>query len=209
MKTICLLALFCACLVSTAQAQDHKVSFELTPFGGYRFGGTFEVEGSSDTYDFNDSSSFGLILSVPRSANTQLEILYSTQSTEAEFSAATPNDPVIDIDLQTLQLGGTYQFEGDKVIPYIAATLGATHMRASSTGSASDTFWSGSFGVGVLFSPRSRVGLRLEARAYGTLMKSGSSLLCESGPNVSGCAIHITGDLFTQIETFAGVVFRF
>lgn len=209
MKTIYLRALLCACLVSTAQAQDNKVKFELTPFGAYRFGGTFEVEDSSDSYDFIDSSSFGLILNFPHSANTQWEILYSKQSTEAEFSAATPNDPVIDIDLQVLQLGGTYQFEGDKVLPYIAATLGATHARVSSTGSANDTFWSGSFGVGVLISPNSRVGLRLEARAYGTLTRSDTSLLCESGPNISGCAIRIKGDLLTQMETFAGVVFRF
>jgi hypothetical protein len=202
-------ALLCACLVSTAQAQDREVKFELTPFGGYRFGGTFEVEDSSDSYDFNDSSSFGLILNVPYSSNTQLEILYSKQSTEAEFGGATSNDPVIDIDLQMLQLGGTYQFEGDKFIPYIAATLGAAHARASSSGSASDTFWSGSFGLGVLISPTTRVGLRLEARAYGTVTNSGTSLLCESGPNVSGCAIRVKGDLLTQIETFAGVVFRF
>ncbi len=209
MRIVKLLVLLCACLVSSAHAQDNKVKFELTPFGGYRFGGTFEVEDSSDSYDFKDSSSFGLILNVPHSSNTQFEILYSKQSTEAKFSAATPNDPVIDVDLQVLQLGGTYQFEGDKVIPYLAATLGATHARVSSSGSASDTFWSGSFGVGVLISPQSRVGLRLEARAYGTFTNSGTSLLCESGPNVSGCAIRIAGDLLTQIETFAGVVIRF
>jgi opacity protein-like surface antigen len=209
MKTIYFWALLCACLVSTAQAQDDKARFELTPFGGYRFGGTFEVSDSSDSYDFNDSSSFGLILNFPHRADTQWEILYSKQSTEAEFSAATPNDPVIDVELQVLQLGGTYQFEGDMVLPYIAATLGATHARVSSTGSSSDTFWSGSFGLGVLISPNSRVGLRLEARAYGTLTNSGTSLLCASGPNISGCAIRIDGDLLTQIETFAGVVFRF
>jgi hypothetical protein len=209
MKTIYLRALLCLCLVSTAQAQDDKFNFELTPFGGYRFGGTFEVEDSSDSYDFNDSSSFGLILGIPHSSNTQFEILYSKQSTEAEFSGATPNDPVIDIDLQVLQLGGTYQFDGDKVVPYIAATLGATNARVSSTGSANDTFWSGSFGLGVLISPNSRVGLRLEARAYGTFTNSSTSLLCESGPNIAGCAIRIEGDMLTQIETFAGVVFRF
>jgi len=209
MKTIYFWALLCACLVSTAQARDDKARFELTPFGGYRFGGTFEVSDSSDSYDFNDSSSFGLILNFPHRADTQWEILYSKQSTEAEFSAATPNDPVIDVELQVLQLGGTYQFEGDMVLPYIAATLGATHARVSSTGSSSDTFWSGSFGLGVLISPNSRVGLRLEARAYGTLTNSGTSLLCASGPNISGCAIRIDGDLLTQIETFAGVVFRF
>ena len=135
--------------------------------------------------------------------------MYSKQSTEAEFSGVTPNDALIDVDLQMLQIGGTYQFEGSSVVPYLAATLGATHATARSSGSESDTFWSGSMGLGVLISPHSRVGLRLEARAYGTFTNSSTDLLCETGPAGAACAIRIKGDLLSQIETFAGVVFRF
>jgi hypothetical protein len=192
-----------------AWAQQAPAKFELTPFGGYRFGGSFEIEDSSDSYDFEDSTSFGLILNFPHRANTRWEILYSNQTTEAEFTGATTNDALIDVDLHMLQLGGTYQFEGDKVIPYLAATLGATHAKATASGSESDTFWSGSIGLGVLTSPHSRVGLRLEARAYGTFTNSSTDLLCVSGPQVAGCAISVAGDLLSQIETFAGVVFRF
>ena len=209
MKNIVFATLLGACFLCPVYAQDSAARFELTPFGGYRFGGSFEVEDSSDSFDFEDSASYGLILNFPHRANTRWEILYSKQSTEAEFSGATANDPVIDVDMQVLQLGGTYQFEGDKVIPYLAATLGATHARASSTGSESDTFWSGSIGLGVLISPRSRVGLRLEARAYGTFTNSSTDLLCESGPEGAACAIRMKGTLVSQIETFAGVVFRF
>jgi hypothetical protein len=190
-------------------AQEAPAKFELTPFGGYRFGGTFEIEDSSDSYDFEDSSSFGLILNFPHRANTRWEILYSSQTTEAEFTGATTNDALIDVDLHMLQIGGTYQFEGDKVLPYLAATLGATHAKVSAAGSESDTFWSGSIGLGVLISPYSRVGLRLEARAYGTFTNSSTDLLCVSAPQVAGCAISVAGDLLSQIETFAGVVFRF
>lgn len=207
MKAIYLPVLLC--LVSTVQAQDDKTKFELTPYVGYRFGGTFEIRDSSDSYEFKDSSSFGLILNVPHSANTQFELLYSKQSTEAEYSGAAPGDPVLDVDLQTLQFGGTYQFDGGKVIPYLALTLGATHARVSSSGSGSDTFWSGSFGLGVLISPHSRVGLRLEARAYGTFTNSSTDLLCETGPDVNACAFRISGDILGQIETLAGVVIRF
>jgi len=209
MKGIVFIALIGACCLGTAHAQDSRAGFELTPFGGYRFGGSFEIEDSSDSFDFEDSPSYGLILNFPHRANTRWEILYSRQSTEAEFSGVTTNDPVVDVDLQMLQLGGTYQFEGDKVIPYLAATLGATHARASASGSESDTFWSGSIGLGVLVSPHSRVGLRLEARAYGTFTNSSTDLLCVSGPEGAGCAISVAGDILTQIETFVGVVFRF
>ena len=209
MKGILTAALVFLCLAGTAHAQDDSFKFELTPFGAYRFGGTFNVEDSSDSYDLEDSGSFGLILNFPHKANTKWEVFYSKQATEAEFSGATPNDPVIDIDLQVLQLGGTYQFEGDKVIPYLAVTIGGTHARVRSTGTGSDTFFSGSIGLGVLISPSSRVGLRLEARAYGTLMNSSTDLFCETGPDINACTIRVQGDLLTQIETFAGVVFRF
>lgn len=209
MKSILGLALVLGCVAGTARAQDDAFNFELTPFGAYRFGGSFAVEDSSDSYDLEDSSSFGLILNFPHNTNTQWEVLYSKQATTAEFSAATPNDPLVDIDLQILQLGGTYQFEGGMVRPYLAATLGGTHARARSTGSGSDTFWSGSIGLGLLISPSSRIGLRLEARAYGTLTSSNTDLLCQTGPDANFCAVRIQGEMLTQIETFAGVVFRF
>jgi len=209
MKGILAVALVFLCLAGTAHAEDDATRFEITPFGAYRFGGTINVAETSDSYDLEDSGSFGLILNFPHKADTKWEVFYSKQATEAEFSAATPNDPVIDIDLQVLQLGGTYQFEGDKVVPYLAATIGGTHAKARSTGSGSDTFFSGSIGVGMLIVPNSRIGLRLEARAHGTLMNSSTDLFCETGPDINACAIRIQGDLLTQIETFAGVVFRF
>jgi len=209
MKILTVVALLGACFLCPAHAQDSRARFELTPFGGYRFGGSFELEESSDSYDFEDSTSYGLIVNFPHTANTAFEILYSKQSTEAEFSGVNTNDPLIDVDLQMLQIGGTYQFEGSSVVPYLAATLGATHARASSSGSESDTFWSGSIGLGVMISPHSRVGLRLEARAYGTFTNSSTDLLCETGPAGGACTIRMKGDLLSQIETFAGVVFRF
>ncbi len=199
-----------SCLVSPAFGQQTAPGkFELTPFGGYRFGGSLELEESPDGYDFNDAASFGLIVNFPHRTNTRWEILYSQQSTEAEFTGVTINDTEIDVDLHVLQLGGTYQFEGDKVVPYLAATIGATHAKVSGSSSESDTFWSGSIGLGILMSPNTRVGLRLEARAYGTFTNSSTDLLCASGPSGAGCAIKASGDIITQIETFAGVVFRF
>lgn len=210
MKKLVLCTLLCA--FSRAEAQQDDSWFELTPFGGYRFGGSFELEATPGSYEFEDAPSFGLILNFPHRADTRWEILYSQQSTDAEFSGADNRfPPVIDLELHVLQIGGTYQFEGDAVVPYLAATLGGTHVRASTTGSESDTFFSASIGAGILVRPNSRVGLRLEARAYGTLTSSSTDLLCVSDPGGAGgaCAFRIQGDLLSQFETFAGVVFRF
>ena len=208
MRGLVLCALLCAAANAGAQQQDSWI--EVTPFGGYRFGGSFEVEESPDSYDLEDSNSFGLIFNFPHRANTRWEVLYSQQSTEAEYSGTATNDPLIDLDLHVLQIGGTYQFEGDAVVPYLAATLGATHAKASGTGSESDTFWSASIGLGFLIKPNSRVGLRLEARGYGTFTNSSTDLFCQTDPAAGGtCAFRVAGDIITQVEAFAGVVFRF
>ncbi len=199
------------CLASPALAQQDQASFELTPYVGYRFGGTFEIEESPDSYDIEDSAVYGVILNFPHRANTRWEVLYSRQSTEAEYSDASSVNRLLDIDSHILQIGGTYQFESEykTVQPYLAATIGGTHVEASANGSESDTFWSGSLGLGMLVAPNSRVGLRLEARGHATFTNSSTDLLCVVSPDLNACAIKMTGDVVTQFEAFAGVVVRF
>ena len=197
------------CCHAAAAAQSARPAFEITPFGGYRFGGAFNVADEPTSYKLDDAGSFGVIVNFPHRTNTNWEILYSRQSADAEFDAVTINDALVDVDLQVLQLGGTYEFEGDSVLPYLAATIGATHADVRSRGSASDTYWSASLGLGLLVSPSSRVGLRLEARAYSTFMNSGTDIFCKTGPDLNVCAVRLEGDILTQVETFAGVVIRF
>jgi len=193
-----------------AGAQDG--SFEITPIAGYRLGGTFESTDPTDTpseYEMEDSSSFGLILNFPHKTNTQWEIFYSQQQSEALYSGPVGPDPRVDVDIHVLQLGGTYQGDGDKARPYLAATLGATHIRANSTDSTDDTFFSGSIGVGVMFMPTARVGIRVEARAHGTLLSGTSEIFCSTGPDANVCLVQLDGNLLSQVETFAGITFRF
>jgi hypothetical protein len=196
-------------LAFPAVLQAQEPTAEITAFGAYRFGGTFEEESTEATYELKDSPSFGLILNLRHQDPTQWEIFYSQQQTEAEFSGSTQNDPVVNIDLHVLQLGGTYQFEGEVARPYLAFTLGGTHVRTSSAASRSDTFFSGSIGVGMKFLPTSRVGIRVEARAYGTLVSSSTDLFCSTGPDTNVCAIRLEGKMLSQVETFAGITVRF
>ena len=91
----------------------------------------------------------------------------------------------------------TYLFDGETVVPYLAFTLGGTHVRTRGADSEDDTFFSGSIGLGLRIWPESRVGLRVEARAYGTLVDSKSDIFCVSAPadEVAGCAVRLAGDL--------------
>lgn len=196
-------------LIFPVLVQAQQSSLEITPFVGYRFGGTFENEDQTAKYEMEDSESIGLLVNLPHRINTQWEILYSYQGSTARYTGDPGPDPLVDADIHVLQLGGTYQGVGEKARPYLAATIGGTHIRTNSTGTRDDTFFSGSIGVGMMFLPSSRVGIRVEARAYGTLVSSSSELFCSTGPDENLCAIRIDGKLLSQVETFAGITFRF
>ena len=191
-----------------ATAAD-ELNVEITPFVSYRFGGSFDVEGSSASFEIEDSEAVGLLLNLRQTGNTQWEILYSLQQSEVRLRDSTMATASVDTDIHVLQLGGTYQGDGEKVRPYVAMTVGGTHIKTAANGSQSDSFFSGSIGVGVNVNPNNRLGFRFEARAYGTLMDSSTDLFCQTGPNANVCAVRIDGSLLSQFEAIAGVVFRF
>ena len=200
-----------AFLIAATSAAAQELNTELTVFGGYRFGGSINVLDSDATYEVQDSSSFGLIWNHRHQANTQWEVFFSQQQTEVELSDPMIADPIVDVELYTLQLGGTYLWEGEAVRPYLVMTLGGTHIKSNpdNGNGDSDTFFSGSFGLGFKMQPTRRLGLRLEARAHGVLMRGSTKLFCQTGPNNNVCAVELEGNFLGQLETFAGIVFRF
>lgn len=187
-------------------AAEEQRGLEITPLVGYRFGGTFELAASDASLDIEESSGHGLILNWRESANTQWEILYTRQTSRADSGATPVSAADVDLDLQALQIGGTYQGDGYRVRPYVAATIGGTRIE---TDTDSDTFFSGSIGVGLQLRPADRIGIRVEIRAYGTLTESDTELFCRLGGDPSICAVRVEGDLLGQVEAFAGVVLRF
>lgn len=203
--------LICVALLGTCNvfAQSDELETELTLFGGLRTGGEISVEGSDAVYEANDSSSFGLIWNTREKRNTEWEVYFSRQQTEFERSDPLLLQPSIDADIYTLQLGGTYLFEGNGVRPYLAMTLGGTHIKADSDSGDSDTFFSGSLGLGLKFREGERLGFRLEGRAHGVFVSKNSKLFCRTGPDENICVVQLEGNLFSQFEAFAGVTFRF
>ena len=209
LTSLLLIALFAMPFANTASAQSNPGMFELTPFGGYRFGGTFEDAETDATVELDNNNSFGLIFNVREAANTQWEVIYSRQSTQTDTSELGIAEQSLDLDIHYFQVGGTVQGGSDRVRPYLAATIGGTFMEPGLSSFDSDVFWSFSLGTGLNFMPTKRLGFRLEARAFATLVDSDTGLFCASGPNAAGCAISIDGTVLWQFETFAGVVFRF
>ena len=206
------LAIVAACgifIPLPALAQDDSTKFELTPFAAYRGGGQFEDKEGLVEFDLQESNAWGLILNGKVEANTQWEVLYSSQSTRVETAEAIPDEPDLDMDVEYLHLGGTYLFDGERVRPFIAATIGASRFGPQPSGFSSETFVSGSFGAGWKINLAKNLALRVEARGYATLVDDDSQLFCVSSDAGGACLIVLEGSFFTQWETRAGLVFRF
>jgi opacity protein-like surface antigen len=189
--------------------RDEISRFTLTPYGGYTFGGTFENEEDSLAVEVDDAAHFGLIFNLRESANTQWEIFYSRQQSEADTSEVSPTQPVTDIDVQYLHIGGTYVADGARARPFLAAGIGGTRFDPDPLAFDSENFFSFSVGAGWQVQPTDRLGLRLEGRLLGTILSSDSQLFCATGPEENVCAIASEGDMYWQFQTSLGVVFRF
>lgn len=188
--------------VSATKAQEQASRFELTPFGGYAFGGKFEDVNGNNSLELEDDASFGLIVNIRESAKTQWEILYSRQETTADI-------PSFGLDVHYIHAGGTYLGDRDYARPYLAATIGATHFEPGLSGFNSETFFSFSIGTGLHLRPNDRFGIRLEARAFGTVLKSDTDLFCQTGIDQNICVIRSEGTVLWQLQTLAGFVIRF
>jgi hypothetical protein len=183
---------------------------ELTPYVGYGVGGAFEDEESTTKIELDDGGAFGLAFNIRESGNTQWEVIYAQQDTSADTSDLTGFDPSTDLRVQYLHGGGTYEFDSRGTVqPYLVATVGGTHLSPAAPGLDSDTFWSFSIGTGLRIGMTERLAARLEARAWGTLVESGSSLFCVSGVGGAACLIEIDGKVLYQVELFAGLTMRF
>lgn len=202
---------FAAALLAArcADAQDPIPRFELTPFAGYALGGKFKDMTTGETVVLDDGDGFGLILNIRESANTQWEILYSRLSTQADTSTLPIGSPSLDLDVHYIQGGGTYIGAGEHARPFLAATIGAAHFDPGLTGLDDETFFAFSIGAGLQLRPNDRLGMRLELRAYGTLLRSDTDLFCQSGPTANTCAIRSEGTVLWQFQPLLGIVFRF
>jgi len=179
---------------------------EITPLVGYLFGGGFENSANGNRLDLADTENYGVILSL-RDKSTPggfYELLYSHQSTYLKgdgtvFSGA----PRLEIDFDTIQLGGTYGTEGEAVNPFVAAGVGVTHM-SPEQGDA-ETRFSFSLGAGVKIPVTKNIGLRFEGRGFATLFDGNAAIFCSNG----SCAVQVQGNPMWQFTAFSGVVISF
>lgn len=194
---------------SVAVAQEMPPRFEVTPFIGYRIGGTFDDDASDAQIDFDDSASFGLALNLRADSHTQYELTFSHQDTEFDIGSVNVMTADLDVTIDYLQIGGTYLWDGGLARPFFVATVGLAHVDPDGSAFNSETYFAFSIGSGLKFWPRKRFGLRLEGRLYGTVIDSDTSVFCLSGAGGSNCLIQTDAGILWQWEILAGPIWRF
>ena len=214
--TLTLSALTLAILLTPAPARAQSLEiqgFEVTPFIGGRFGGTFDVqrEGAVEARaSLEDSVSYGVSAGIRFDDFSLIEFRWTRASSGLRFeTGANVNPlaaPIADVTLNQFHGDFTREFPLDEVRairPFLMASVGATHLGSSSNGFTRFSFGIGS-GLKVAVKPK--LGFRVEARWLPIWVQPEvSAFACGFG----GCVAVLSGRLTQQFEVTAGPVFRF
>jgi hypothetical protein len=203
-------------LALTAGAQDfdnepfdfseplkQTTKFGISPFYGYRFGGEIEDATTGQSYDFEDSPAYGLILDfAPIDYPGRIELLWTRQDSSVDFQGNYGLGK-LDLTIDTLQLGGIAEFGSAGFREYVSAHVGAT--RADAEGSDDEVKFSFSIGAGVKAYLSKNFYLRADLRGFCNVVNSEGGFIY-----VNGVAIAVfSGDTIWQGQVSAGVGLTF
>ena len=206
-----LLALICAVAACSA-AHAQSARFELTPFVGYRLGGSFDIASDSDSgesVDLDPAASYGIGFGVYRDNQSFYELLYSRQQASLDSNDASLAN--VDVDIEYFQVGGTALFETAEqwMVPYLSLTIGATRLSPQQGGYDDETKFSGSIGGGLRMPFNERVAATFGLRGYLTLVDSDTGIFCLSDATGATCLLRTSGSTIFQGEALLGLTVRF
>lgn len=157
-------------------------TFELTPFVGYRWGGTIFAD---QTFIFNrdvdvaSSANFGVNFALPLGdTGMKLELMANRQSSELETESGLfePNNGVADIDVTYLHAGLQIPFATSRnATPYFIVSGGLANLDPQISNVSAENRFSASAGVGVKIPMSDVLSIRLEGRGYYTALEDDNS----------------------------------
>lgn len=131
------------------------------------------------------------------------EYLIAANTITAEVSGGATYET--EIQNLHMQVGGIYEWSNSSPLqPYFAMTLGLSHYSPELVDE--ETFFSGTVGLGGKIKLTDKLGLRIEARALGTLLDASSTIFCNEEDE---CAFGVDGNLWTQQHFTAGLSWSF
>lgn len=185
---------------AVAASKDSNV----TVYAGYRFGGSLTDITSGQTWELTDGPSFAAAADFGIDSKTQWELFLSYRNTALKASGLSTAANNLGLGVTYAHVGGTYFIDRIGRGTYVVGGLGLTFLDPHVSGLNSETKFSLNLGVGYMIPLGERIGVKLEARGYATLVNSSSALFCSGG-----CVVQIKGTTVTQGELLAGITVRF
>jgi len=207
LRTVLLGAAVLVSAPATAEPPAREAQqFEVSPFIGYRVGGSLKSIDAGQRVELDDHGSFALALDARADESTQYELFYGRQSTVLRGDALAP----VSIDVEYLHIGGTVALdEAQRVKPYLAGGIGITRFSPDPALGHEDTHFSVSLAFGLRVPVSSHFSLRLEGRGLLTPVNTDSALFCRSDQSGALCQVRVRGSSFFQFDFLAGAAYVF
>jgi hypothetical protein len=216
--TVCLTLHACLALLALARparAQYVQInSFEVSPFVGIRFGGTFDVQAEQPLQTqatWQDASSYGLSAGVRFDDLSLIEFRWTQSTSTLRFAAPLGllGTSLRDVSLNQFHADFTREWfipEVKGLRTFLTGSVGATHLAATHD---AFTRFSFGFGAGLKQFLGSRFAIRAEAKWLPILIAPEVSSWACGTVGVGGCLVVLTGPAAQQFELSVGPVVRF
>jgi len=202
-------------LATPAGAQYVEIeSFEVTPFVGLRFGGTFDVRGDQPPQtqaSWKDASSYGLAAGVRFDELSLIEFRWTRSVSTLRFDAPLGFVGASLGDVTLNQFHGDFTREWDitevkGLRTFLTGSVGATRVAA-----ANKAFTRFSFGLGTGLKQflGSHFAIKAEAKWLPILIAPEVSSWACGVVGAGGCLVVLTGPAVQQFELSIGPVVRF
>jgi hypothetical protein len=164
---------------------------EITPFGGYMWGGT--ASGWEGEIRIPGTGNWGVALNVDVLPETQLELCFSRQYSALEvrwYDYTLPREELFGLAVEYYQIGALQKLRGSGDYgPYTVLTIGATRFAPDSNKYGDEWLFSMALGFGVKVPVGQRFALRLQGRFLMPIQWAGGGLWCGTG----GCGVGLSG----------------
>jgi len=181
---------------------------EVTPFGGYVFGGT--LNGDYGEVHIDENAQYGGMISIAVSRVMDLDLIYNRSDTKAHvnyYNYGGYVQPSLEIPLSInyIQIGVTKNFRVSPVVsPFVGFNLGACDF-APKEDYSDAWFFSVGFNAGAKIYFAKRIGLRLQAQGYIPVQGSAFSMFVGTGGTSAGVSVYST---LIQFGFTGGLIFR-
>ena len=195
---------FVACCVGHASTLSAQ-GVEITPFGGYRFGGDFFELVTGQQVDTDGAPAVGAIVDIPvGDGGLQIEALFTHQDAHVTVASEPFGPPARwNISVDHWEGGALQEYTGGRIRPFSTGMLGLT--RYASEGDSEMRFTLGA-GGGVKLFATENVGVRLNGQVSATFVYFDTNVLACGRPGV--CFVGVNTDIVWQIEFSAGLIVK-